>query len=398
MWFSRRFRNAKRCAPGRHASPRQRATFRPRLEALEERWLPAPIDLTVSSLADSGIGTLRAAILAADNDATKQSDQFKIDIQVSGAIDLQSPLDLNANIALQGPGASKLTIEPAAGASFTTAIVTVEFPWTASLAGLTIANGSAGGIVNNGTLTVSGCTVSGNSAFIGGGILNQGGSLAVRDSVLTGNTAQLGGGIANEILFGSAATVTVSDSTLSGNCATAIVVNGRTIGGFGGGIFNESSPGTLATVTILDSTLSGNSASEGGGGIFQDNFDGTATVTVKGSTLSGNSAREGGAIDNAAGTNNGAGTTLVVYDSTFSGNTAGDSGGGVYNAGTATLQDNTLSGNSAGSAGGGLFNAASGALTVKDSTVLGNSAPSGADVYSLGALTLDDSTVGVLGP
>jgi hypothetical protein len=57
-----------------------------------------------------------------------------------------------------------------------------------------------------------------------------------------------------------------------------------------------------------------------------------------------------------------------------------------------------LSGNSAGTAGGGLFNAATGTLAVKDGTVLGNVAPSGADVYNLGALTLDDSTVGVIGP
>jgi hypothetical protein len=35
---------------------------------------------------------------------------------------------------------------------------------------------------------------------------------------------------------------------------------------------------------------------------------------------------------------------------------------------------------------------------VKDSTVLDNLAPSGADIYNLGALTLDDSIVGVLGP
>jgi hypothetical protein len=30
--------------------------------------------------------------------------------------------------------------------------------------------------------------------------------------------------------------------------------------------------------------------------------------------------------------------------------------------------------------------------------MLNNMAPSGADLYSLGALTLDDSTVGVIGP
>jgi hypothetical protein len=37
-------------------------------------------------------------------------------------------------------------------------------------------------------------------------------------------------------------------------------------------------------------------------------------------------------------------------------------------------------------------------LAVKDSTALNNVAPLGADLYNLGALTVDDSTVGVIGP
>jgi hypothetical protein len=37
-------------------------------------------------------------------------------------------------------------------------------------------------------------------------------------------------------------------------------------------------------------------------------------------------------------------------------------------------------------------------LAVKDSTVLDNLAAPGADIYNLGALTLDDSIVGVFGP
>jgi hypothetical protein len=36
-------------------------------------------------------------------------------------------------------------------------------------------------------------------------------------------------------------------------------------------------------------------------------------------------------------------------------------------------------------------------LAVKDGTVLNNLAAAGADIYNLVALTLDDSTVGVLG-
>jgi hypothetical protein len=37
-----------------------------------------------------------------------------------------------------------------------------------------------------------------------------------------------------------------------------------------------------------------------------------------------------------------------------------------------------------------------GTLAVKDSTVLGNSAPFGADPYDFGFATLDDSVVGVI--
>jgi hypothetical protein len=402
-------------------SPAQR--FRPQIEALEARWVPSHVPLTVTSLADSGPGTLRAAIQTAAAAATRPSDNFKIDVKVSGTIDLLTPLpDLNANIAIQGPGASSLTVEQAPGASFPSAIVTVDGGQTPSRSGLTIANGSAGGIanfgtltvtagtvsgnrnafangggiMNNGALTVSGCTLCGNSASEGGGIFNESeGGVEIRNSLLTGNSALLGGGIANINSVGGATTVlpvTISGSILFGNSATAIVVGSRTIGGFGGGIYQESSLGAITTVTVLDSTLWANSASQGGGGIYQDTFQGTGAVTVRGSTLSGNSAREGGAIDN------GLGTTLVVRGSTFCGNAASDTGGCVYSAGTATLRDCTMSRNTAGSGGGGAFNAASGTLAVKDSTALHNVAPLGADLYNLGALTLDDSTVGVLGP
>jgi len=68
------------------------------------------------------------------------------------------------------------------------------------------------------------------------------------------------------------------------------------------------------------------------------------------------------------------------------------------NLGTGTIQESTLSGNSAGSAGGGIVNSSFGALAVKDSTALHNVAPPGADLYDPGALTLDDSAVGVIGP
>jgi hypothetical protein len=446
-WLGKRPRSG---ASGRtHGSGRKRSSFRPRLEALEDRCLPSQVGLTVTSLADSGPGTLRAAIQTAD--AGSHSDKFTISFAVTGTIDLLSPLpDLNNSIAIQGLGASSLTIEPAVGASFTSAMVTVDAGKTASLSGLTIANANDGGIINNGmltvancavvnnsanasffgfstgggilsnfsstltvtgstlsgnsatdggaifsfgTLTVDGCTLSGNSAIFGGAIEEEDGTAAVSASTISGNSATYGGGIS------SLSTLTVTGSTLSGNSASyggggiysvgpSTVVSGSTISGnsapFGGGFFN------VLALTIANSTLTGNSATFGGGIYNEGSVPG---VTVRDSVLSANSAAEGGAIynDTVFG-------TLKAQGSTFSGNTASDSGGAIYNLGTAAVQQSTLSGNTAGSDGGGVFNAASGTLSVKDSTVLKNVAPVGADIYNLGALTQNDSTVGVVGP
>ncbi|HEY7424073.1 MAG TPA: hypothetical protein VH682_07540, partial [Gemmataceae bacterium] len=115
------------------------------------------------------------------------SDKFTIDVAVKGTIDLQSPLpDLNNSIAIQSPGAASLTVERAAGVPFLSAIVTVDTGQTASLSGLTIANGNDSGIANDGgMLTVSGCTICGNSGFDGGGIVNDlEGTLTICNSTL----------------------------------------------------------------------------------------------------------------------------------------------------------------------------------------------------------------------
>ena len=238
------------------------------------------IALTVSSLADSGTGSLRAAILVAD--AGRASDKFTIDIAVTGMINLESPLpDLSNSIAIQGPGADSLAVQPDVSSVFRfSPIFTVAVGRTASLSGLTIANGHDGGIENDGTLTVSNSTVSNNSAgegSFGGGIVNNGGMLTIRDSSVTGNSATFGGGgIDNE----NAGTLTISGSTLSGNSAP-----------HGGGIDNENA----GTLTISDSSLTGNSATLDGGGILNDQ---SGTLTISTSTFSGNSASNGGAILN----------------------------------------------------------------------------------------------------
>jgi predicted outer membrane repeat protein len=400
------------------------------LDALEDRWLPST--LTVTSLADSGPGTLRAAIQTAD---ASQSGNFTIDFAVTGKIDLQSVLpDLANNISINGPGASSLTVERAASASSNFGIFCVDWRQTVSLSGLTVANGTEGGIGNDGTLSVSNCTVTGNSDFVfeaGGGIDNApAAALTVSDCIISNNPGEFGGGIFNQ------GTMTVTDSAVSGNSATAqgggiwnsglATVSGTTISGnsapSGGGILTlgvVANTGAESRMTVSDSTISSNSATYGGGiytgamltvtdnstitcnsatyggGIFNTNFFNgfVSSVMMRDSTLTDNHATQG------AGIYNGASTTLdVLGNSTLSGNIASDSGGGIYNLGTATVEESTLSGNKAGSAGGGIYNGTSGTLTLKHSTVLNNVAPLGADIYNLGALTLVGGTVGVVGP
>jgi hypothetical protein len=141
-----------------------------------------------------------------------------------------------------------------------------------ALSMVTIRNGSGGGIINGGTLTISNSTISGNAAFFGGGIFNSG-TLTISNSTLSGNTAHYGGGIRNQ------GKLTINNSTLAQNSAGPIQGHG----GFGGGIFNYA-----GTLTINNSSLSGNSGILAGG---IENYSGTATLQnsiVANSTAGGN--------------------------------------------------------------------------------------------------------------
>ena len=135
-----------------------------------------------------------------------------------------------------------------------------------TLRGLTITGGSTGsnggGILNSGTLTLIGSTLSNNSAFSGGGI-NNSGTMTVMDSTLWGNSAAIsGGGIYNN------GTMTVTNSKFSGNSVNHnnfISLSGED---GGGGICN-SSHGTL---TVTNSTITGNSTERKGGGILNGSY------------------------------------------------------------------------------------------------------------------------------
>jgi hypothetical protein len=93
---------------------------------------------------------------------------------------------------------------------------------TVTMQGLTVQNGTAnagGGIWNQGTLTLSNCTVQDNTATTtsGGGIRNDKGTLTLLNCTVSGNTAgSTGGGISNEAGTLHLTTTTAATKRLAG--------------------------------------------------------------------------------------------------------------------------------------------------------------------------------------
>ena len=142
----------------------------------------------------------------------------------------------------------------------------------------------ARGIANDGTLTLTSCTVSGNSAFVERRRHLQRGRRGQADADRCHHQRQFrrqfGGGLENET-----ARPSLTGCTISGNTAT--------LGG-GGGLENAS-----GALTLTNCTVSGNTANHGGGGLY--NVFGTMTLTS--CTVSGNTARNGygGGLNNFYG-------------------------------------------------------------------------------------------------
>jgi hypothetical protein len=188
--------------------------------------------------------------------------------------------------------------------------------------------GDGGGIFNReGTLSVSACTVTGNTSTSpyytiqgggGGGICSGDrgiytpvGTLAIDSCVISGNFgSDAGGGILN------CDSATVIGSQISGNSSQ-----------LGGGIFNlAASSFATGQFTLTNSNVSGNTAAWGGG--INNGY--YAHATVNNCTISGNLAEFGAGIDCDA-------SELTVFNSTITSNgsngvpgTSGTWGGGIY--------------------------------------------------------------------
>lgn len=296
-------------------------------------WLAATADMaqaatrTVTSLDDTGAGTLRSAIGQAAS-----GDTIDFQAGLSGTIFLDSPLPaLAGSLTIQGPGADVITVSGRGQYR----VFFIELDAMVTIAGLTIADG----------FTDAPLTSPDETDGFGGGIFNLG-NLTLEDSVLQNNFAEIGGGG----LSNAEGIVNVLGTTVTDNSTDSSGVGGG-IDTFGG------------RVDVVESTVSGNQA-EIGGGTFND----AGEMRLAASTVSANVADLGAGISNLG--------TLALVNSTISGNGAVDAGGGIENfGGDVTLLFSTIADNTAAS-GGGVLNDGGG-FTAKNSLVADS--PTGGD-------------------
>jgi hypothetical protein len=330
----------------------------------------APATLLVNSTADTANATdpylsLREAIAIVNSPSLPDGLSDQILGQIDGT--------------LHDGGADTIAFDPTGVTRrITLSRTELELTLPADTAAVTIDGGTAGVTVDGNhasrvlevdpgvsAILAHVAVVNGSIGSTGGGITNAG-TLTLTDCTLTSNTAPTGAGIANT------GTLTVSSSTLRSNSANA----GSTSIEQGGGIRNAGS------LTVTDSILGSNYAGSGGGIYNAD----TGTVGVVGSDFDAGRSVRGAAIENAGG-------TVTVSQSTFTGNYVTlpqGVGGGIDNSGTMTVDHSSITSNTA-SIGGGAYNETGGTLTVDSCTLTANTgcALGNAD----GTLTVTDSTL-----
>jgi len=406
------------------------------IEPLEDRTVPSTF--TVLNVADSGDGSLRAAILGAE--ANPGADVIQFASKVHGTITLTTgDLDIRGDLTINGPGANRLTVS-GNNASRVFDVVgggDASGKITVAIAGLTVAHGRAdvgGGIRNSAfsDLTLTRLVLSENVAVGGptaavnarGGAVHSVGSgsaVSVIHSRVVGNTADgrpnatrgSGGGlsvdggrltvlrstVAENYAFGGTPTISGAGggvSVITGGIAVvtdSTIRDNRAIGAVGGGPAHGG--GVLVTqassLVITHSVLTRNEAHGGDGGLGRGRTEGGAIdvafgsrVSISDSALTDNRAVAGsGSFNSAAGfsaaTASGGAISVGVVSP----------GGNFLEVTRSVLRGNEAIGGNNGTSiapgiadvgaahGGAIFNARGSATVVRDSAVLRNRAVGG---------------------
>ncbi len=294
-----------------------------------------PITITVTNLNDSGTGSLRSALAAAENGDTIQ---FSSKL-TGGTIKLTSgELLINQDLTLIGP--TTTTGAPGIAISGNNASRVFDIEGGANGVNVTLENLTIeNGLANAGAA---------NAPSAGGGLLinDAGGNLTLSNLLVTSNVAQApvganaqGGGVA---FLGGVATF--NDD--------AIIVN-RAIGGTGSQAGNSGLGGGLfvsaGNVTLIDDTIANNQAKGGSGGQGGGVNVSGGILTISNDTLANNTATVGGNVYQVAP------ALVESRDSIFANPGASFTAPDFY--GVLAVSDHNLIDNTSGSTG---FSAAAG--------------------------------------
>ena len=343
--------------------------------------------LAVTTTADGGPGSLRAAIICANSSPGPDTITLPAGtytLTLSGANEdaaATGDLDITDSLTIVGAGATTTIID----GNHLDRIFDIR-PGTNHLAlsGLTLRHGqsearASGGAIRSdatGHLTIDHCLISDNRSGSAGGALylSGNGRLTLTDTKLANN--QSGEGDDGGGIF-------FYDSAIGGLEVTRCRFENNVTPSSGGGAiaFVSLSPGDSGIFKITESVFNNNQSGPGttggaGGALYV--LVRTGAATIVGTTFSGNtSGGDGGAIYNR-GTN-------IIIGSTFTGNSAVGGDGGAINtccnsSSLVALTNSTLSANSSSHSGGAIQ--AEGPVTMVNVTFAGNTAPKGGTIWN----------------
>jgi beta-glucanase (GH16 family) len=246
---------------------------------LDQVRLNCPSDITVTSSVDGGAGSLRKAL---GNVCVGGTIHFDPSLAGQTITLTSGVLTLGKNVTIDASAAPGLALS----GNHADRVFVINAGTTATIKGLTVKDGYgwqlAGGILNNGSLTLEDVGVTNNAVATdaqdwwqgGGGVyVGGGGALTLTNSTISNNTAGPANGGGLYAIQNT--TVKISNTTISGNSA------GNVAGGFR----------SLGNATVTNSTISGNTASSWhGGAIFHT--DGVLEITS--STIANNVAPDWG--------------------------------------------------------------------------------------------------------
>ena len=287
----------------------------------------------------------------------------------------------------------------------------------------TESNKYGGGVyVNSGNFNMYGGDITGNSANYGGGVYVKSGTFTMDGGTIKNNTSSGGYG---KLSFGGAGVYMESGNFIMNNDAS-VTENTIGYGSTGGaGVYVNGGKFEMNDNASVTNNIANNSSGSSGGGVYVSGgtfeMNGNASVsgnTAKNGTLNGagvyvlgggtftmdgrSKVTGNAASGNQSGKNDGGGVYVSMGSkfemngeaTSVSNNTATGSGGGVFVAGSLTMNGNaSVTGNKATVYGGGVHMGTSRSTVAMNGTssIKGNTAGLGGGVYVGGAFTVADS-------